>query len=409
MGGVVDDADVVVVGGGIAGASLTYALASAGKGVAVLEGSVEFEDRVRGEQMHAWGVKEARDLGVEQVLLDAGAHVTRLWRQYVEGAPETIEVPVSMMVPGVEGTLNMRHPDACQTLLDAAGSAGADVHRGVRDVAMTAEDVVTISFTQDGETRQMRSPLVVGADGRSSTIRRQAGIELSRDEPMNYVAGLLLDDLTVPDDHDALVAEGDMLFLLFHQGHRRARVYLVVGKSGQHRFSGRDAKDRFLQAAALKTFPWAADVEGGSPAGPCATYPGDDTWTDRPFADGVVLVGDAAGWNDPIIGQGLSISMRDARIVRDLVLDGATKAADFEPYGIERLERMRRLRLLADIMSVTYVEDTENRPARRAWVGERLAATDPEVFPLFAGILSGPETIPPELVDVSILDRIRSA
>ena len=60
-----------------------------------------------------------------------------------------------------------------------------------------------------------------------------------------------------------------------------------------------------------------------TPAGPCATYPGDDTWTDAPFADGVVLIGDAAGYNDPIIGQGLSIAMRDARIVRDLILDGA--------------------------------------------------------------------------------------
>ena len=48
--------------------------------------------------------------------------------------------------------------------------------------------------------------------------------------------------------------------------------------------------------------------------------PGDDTWTDTPFAAGVVLVGDAAGHNDPIVGQGLSIALRDARMVRDLIL-----------------------------------------------------------------------------------------
>lgn len=404
-----EDADVVIVGGGIAGASLACALASAGKSVAVLEASVEFEDRVRGEQMHAWGLKEARELGVEQVLLDAGAHIARVWRQYVEGAPEPVEVPVSIMLPGVEGTLNLRHPNACQALLDAAGRAGAEIHRGVRDVTLNSGKHETVSFDEDGRSHQIRSPLLVGADGRASTVRRQAGIELCRDAPMNYVAGLLLDDLDVPDDHDALVAEGDVLFLLFHQGHRRARAYLVVGRTGQHRFSGRNGRDRFLEAAALKTFPWAPSVTAGTPAGPCATYPGDDTWTDRPFADGVVLIGDAAGWNDPIIGQGLSISMRDARIVRDLVLGGATRAADFVPYGIERLERMRRLRLLADVMAVTHIEDADNRPARRAWVGERLAAFDPEVFPLFAGILAGPETVPTELVDEAVLDRIRSA
>jgi len=159
----------------------------------------------------------------------------------------------------------------------------------------------------------------------------------------------------------------------------------------------------------LRTFPWGQEIGNGTPAGPCATYPGDDTWTDRPFADGVVLIGDAAGWNDPIIGEGLSISMRDARMTRDLILAGATAAADFAPYGEERVERMRRLRLLADVVAVTFAEDADNRPARRAWVGERFAAMDPEVFPLFAGILAGPETVPPELVDDAILDRIRSA
>jgi 2-polyprenyl-6-methoxyphenol hydroxylase-like FAD-dependent oxidoreductase len=68
--------DILVVGGGIAGASLAYALASEGLGVTVLEATEEYRDRVRGEAMQAWGVKEARDLGVEQVLLDAGAHIS---------------------------------------------------------------------------------------------------------------------------------------------------------------------------------------------------------------------------------------------------------------------------------------------------------------------------------------------
>ena len=72
-------ADVVVVGGGIGGASLASALARAGLGVTVLEATTEYPDRVRGESMHAWGVKEARELGVEETMLEAGAHVAPLW------------------------------------------------------------------------------------------------------------------------------------------------------------------------------------------------------------------------------------------------------------------------------------------------------------------------------------------
>ena len=403
------DADVVIVGGGIAGSSLAYALASAGRDVAVLEASTEFEDRVRGEQMHAWGVAEARDVGAEQVLLDAGAHVTTVWRQYNEGAPEPMELPVSMMVPGVAGTLNLRHPDACQALIDAAARAGARVDRGVSEIAIARNGTTTVSYQQGETSHTLRAPLVVGADGRGSTVRRQAGIELQRDEPINYIAGLLLDDLAVPDDHDAIVSEGDLFMVLFHQGKGRARAYFGVGKSGQHRFSGREATRRFLDALCLKTFPWAEQLTAGTPAGPCATYPGDDTWTEHPYAEGILLIGDAAGWNDPVIGEGLSISMRDVRIVRDLILDGARTPGDFASYGAERMERMRRLRLLADIVSVTFAEDADNTAARRAWLGERMATMDPEVFPYFAAILAGPETLPPELVDQSILERIRAA
>jgi 2-polyprenyl-6-methoxyphenol hydroxylase-like FAD-dependent oxidoreductase len=129
---------------------------------------LEFEDRVRGEQMHAWGVKEARDLGVEKILLDRGAQVAGLWRQYVEGAPGPADVPVSMMVPGVDGTLNMRHPDACQALLDAAAAAGARVERGIQDLKVVREDVMAVSFMQEGQPGQVRTPLVAGADGRAS-------------------------------------------------------------------------------------------------------------------------------------------------------------------------------------------------------------------------------------------------
>ena len=72
-----DVADIVIVGGGIGGASLAFALAREGLGVTVLEASEEYQDRVRGESMSVWGVKEARELGVERIMLDAGARMSR--------------------------------------------------------------------------------------------------------------------------------------------------------------------------------------------------------------------------------------------------------------------------------------------------------------------------------------------
>ena len=405
-----DVADVVVVGGGIAGASLAFALAREGLGVTVLEASEVYQDRVRGESMHAWGVHEARNLGVEEVMLAAGAHVSPLWKQYGEGVVGAAEIPMSIMVDGIPGTLNLRHPVACQALIDAAATAGATVVRGARDVKLAAGSPSTVSYATNGAVHETGASLVVGADGRMSTVRKQAGISLERQEAISYIAGLLVDDLhDVPDDHDALAAEGDLYFLLLHQGGGRARVYLCPGLSGQHRFSGPQGTERFLAACALSCFPWSAHVAAGTPAGPVATYPGDDTWTAAPYTDGVVLVGDAAGHNDPVIGQGLSIALRDARMVRDLVLDGARTPESLAPYGRERFARMECLRLIADVIAVTHLEEADNRTARRTYVGEKLAAMDGDIFPLILGAFRGPETVPNELVDPSVLDRIRAA
>jgi 2-polyprenyl-6-methoxyphenol hydroxylase-like FAD-dependent oxidoreductase len=120
-----------------------------------------------------------------------------------------------------------------------------------------------------------------------------------------------------------------------------------------------------------------------------------------------VLIGDAAGHNDPIIGQGLSIAYRDVRIVRDLMLDDRNWTPDvFRPYAEERRERMRRLRLTASTFSILSVEFGDGPRARRAKVREeRLRGSFPDVAP---AAFVGPEVLPAEMFDETILDRLRA-
>src|SRR5690349_14785867 len=131
-----DTCDVVVVGAGIGGSALAGALARDGLQVHVLEQTVEYEDRVRGESMLPWGVAEARQLGAEQTLLDAGAHVAPVWVNY-HLPDQRDEIPISLLVPGVGGSMNLRHPDACRAMEQSARAAGAHVHRGTRDLDLT--------------------------------------------------------------------------------------------------------------------------------------------------------------------------------------------------------------------------------------------------------------------------------
>jgi 2-polyprenyl-6-methoxyphenol hydroxylase-like FAD-dependent oxidoreductase len=106
----------------------------------------------------------------------------------------------------------------------------------------------------------------------------------------------------------------------------------------------------------------------------------------------VVLIGDAAGHNDPVIGQGLSIGLRDARLVRDLVLDGARDASAFVSYGSERMERMRRLRLIADILAMVRPRTAIASPPG-ANSGEKMARWIPRSSPR-ARTFWGPRRLP---------------
>src|SRR5258705_452135 len=63
--------DIVTIGGGLASSALAKVMAEHGLRVLILEREREFKDRVRGEFMTSWGVAEARELGIYELIRDA--------------------------------------------------------------------------------------------------------------------------------------------------------------------------------------------------------------------------------------------------------------------------------------------------------------------------------------------------
>jgi 2-polyprenyl-6-methoxyphenol hydroxylase-like FAD-dependent oxidoreductase len=405
--------DVVIVGGGIAGASLGRALADDGLDVVVLEATTEYPDRVRGESMLVWGVREARELGAEQVLLDAGAHVAPIWNRYdpalSPAEAEADPLPMAMMLPGIDGTMNLRHPVACQALADAAGKAGCDVRRGVQDVAVEAGARPVVRWQDSAGPSEVTARLVVGADGRNSTVRRQAGLVARRTIETHMVAGLLLDGVDTGSEPtaDFIAGEGSLFMATFFQPEGQVRVYLCPGAGERHRFSGPGGIDEFLRSSRFACVPCSEALATGVPAGPLATYPGDHLTVDPPCTRGVVLIGDAAGYSSPITGQGLSSAMRDARTVRDVLRGADWSPAAFAGYVEERRERMRRLLVTSSLLAAVYADDgTLDQHAARRDRFRELIAHDPLMLPLLISFHAGPEAAPPEAVDGHFTARV---
>lgn len=406
--------DLITVGGGIGGSALATVMARAGHKVLVLERSEAFEDQVRGEWIAPWGVVETKRLGLYDALIAAGGH--HLDRHVTYDAvvspdvAEEVALPLNMFVPGVPGPLCIGHPKHCQTLIEAAAAAGATVLRGVEVEIVSPGDDPSVTFVSGGVRQVAQARMLVGADGRASAVREACGIVLHADKPHHMFAGMLVDNVPGWDERtQAIGTEDEFNFLVFPQGEGRARVYGSFPIEARHRFSGPEGQKTFLEAFRARCSPRNAMIADGRPAGPLRSYFNHDSWTDLPFAEGAVLVGDAAGWNDPIIGLGLSITYRDVRIVSDLLLGSDDWGPGLlAPYGEERFERMRRLRFVAGLTSALDAEFGERAEARRADFFTR-AQSDPSLRSHAFAIMGGPETAPPAIFTAAYRAKVLGA
>ncbi len=407
-------ADVVVVGGGIAGAAVAKAAAEAGMRVTVLERQTTYRDKVRGEFVAPWGVVEARRLGLEDVLIAAGG----TWTTHLIGYDETVSpadaaaspVPLGGFVPEVPGALAVGHPQACQAIADAAAAAGAVIVRGVGEVTVTPGARPAVRYEFDDVDYELTCRLVVGADGRASSVRRQLGYALHQSEVCTMGGGILVDGLDpLPPGAFTIGTAGDLHFYVSPRAGGQVRLYLCFSVSQRGRFSGPDRMQEVLDSFRLSCLPPGEAIATATPAGPAKFYPWNDSWTDTLCAPGVVLIGDAAGWNDPVIGQGLSIALRDARAVADVLRGGEdwTPAA-FDAYGTERAERMRRLRICAEIHTAMYCTFSQDGRQRRLALNQAIPHDPLAAAAIIVPFLAGPEVAPAQAFDPENIKRILS-
>jgi len=392
--------DVVVVGGGIAGASIATVLARGGIRVLLLERQRAYRDRIRGEYMQPWGVLEARALGLEDVIRSTRAVDARYSVAYDElvdpSAAEAGKRDNANIFPGVAGGLCASHPKACQALADEAGRSGVEVVSGAAEVRVQPGKRPTVTY-RDGRTVEVRPRLVIGADGRSSTVRKQAGIRMNQIPATHMAAGLLVEGAGKwPADQYTIGVEGDCMFFVFPQGDGRLRLYLCHANEQATRWAGRGGARRFIEAfAGLRAIPESLGLGLVTPAGPCGTFGGDQTWCDEPFADGVVLAGDAGGYDNPVDGQGLSLALRDVRALSDVLLSsGDWTTAGLRPYAGQRAERLRRMRRVSTTYAAFMTTFTDAGRVRRArlYGASRNGADDLRLA--LSAIFVGPDRLP---------------
>jgi len=404
-----DNYDVVIVGAGIGGSALAWALAKNGLSVLLLEKSMEHKDVVRGEWLAPWGVIEANELGLTDIYMTAGAHRLSRHIPYNEfTAPDAAEaMAINMAGDFPEMPLCLGHPTSCNLLNDLAVKEGVTFCRGISALTVTPGLPPSVAFAWQNQDYNLKPRWVVGADGRNGIVAKQIGAKLSHDPEHHLFSGMLVEDAhDWPEDMQVIASEGDDHVLAFPQGEGRVRIYLGWPKEDRTRLLGLEGPQNFLKSWQINCVPHAEAIVNSKPVSPCIAYPNFDAWVDHPVREGVVLIGDAAGRNDPIIGQGLSITHRDVRLIRDAML-GETNWSEgmFDEYVAERSERMARLRTIARISSIRDAAFGEAGQKLRHEIHER-TLQKPELGAPLAGAFLGPENLPAEVYADAFTEQI---
>lgn len=345
-----DTHDIVTVGGGLGGAALARAMAERGARVLVLEREKQFRDRVRGETLAPWGCAEAEQLGIYALLRDSCAFE----KARVKGVGPDRDLVAT--TPQKLPSLAFYHPQMQEALLQAAAEAGAEVRRGAIVRSVERGSPATVRFETDLGIGEVSARLIVGADGRGSSMRKWAKFDVIQDQERLLAAGVLLDDVQgIPEDSyffvlNPEIAEGS---LLVPQDGGRARAYVAYRVDADYRLQGGDALPRFIAESVRCGIP--ADFYANAKlAGPLATFSGADSWVQHPYSNGIALIGDAAASCDPSWGQGLSLTLRDVRVLRDQLLNNSNWDSAGHAYAREHDRYYGRIHTVEDWLTTFF-------------------------------------------------------
>ena len=363
-------ADVVIVGAGPAGSVAGIVLARAGVGVRLVDRAAFPRDKLCGDTVNPGTLERLRRLGVDR---DLDARALRVDGMLVTG--ERGDVIDGRYPRGQSGRAIVRR-DLDWMLLQQAIAAGCEyeaaiaVRRATVDESRGTPRVTGVVAGGDGHEGLLPARVVVAADGRHSTIAFGLGLARHPARPRRWAVGGYFEDV-VPLSIDAEPAEhaekdslGDQRRERERGSPRALRCRSSYGEMHvrQNCYIGVAPVPGGLTNVCLVRPSGAGDTALADPAGLLTRALAADSQLRDRFADarlvappvvlgplavesphttidGLLFAGDAAGFIDPMTGDGLRFAVQGG----ELAAAAALQALEHGWTGVHaRLARDRR-------------------------------------------------------------------
>jgi 2-polyprenyl-6-methoxyphenol hydroxylase-like FAD-dependent oxidoreductase len=307
---------VVIVGAGPAGAALAYLLARRGVPVALLERHPDFGRTFRGDGLQPSGMDAFDQMGLGDQLRQLPRAVVHTIDLY-QGGRRRARIATRSL--GFIGCF-IPQPAVLALLTDESRKHPSfELHLGtaVRDLVRSGDRVAGVLADGPGGSREYRGDLVIGADGRYSTVRKRGGFtELPSPEHFDVLNFMLPFPDFWPDRTTVRLELGPGCIT---GGIPTADGRLWVGmtiQKGQYRDLRAAGPDGWTEELVRRTSPdLAAHLRANAEA---LRHPvlldvivgRLESWA----APGLLLLGDAAHPMSPIGGQGINMALRDALV-----------------------------------------------------------------------------------------------